>query len=348
MIITNGGYPNLSRNSYNASFASAASAYGLNVDPIINTEEWRFQSYSFCGQDCSLLTINSFGDTLNDRAVTEYMGVIYNGSCNDIVTIPQSAYSKLVSTPPTALTERFYECSPDPQDAINDAIGIASGNTATLIPIGFIFILPLIYFWLSLTGNTRPKEEYTSEEKEDMRDKLVLYLLRARDGKVRSMRSDSAILLLSNELQHLEGAVSGYPDSDDSESGDDAVDITENIDNGNYVKVDDTQSETGKNLEIESNISTPCRYNANLARNAPSPVLLSPAKSNTDVANVSSPALNSPLYSSASLARSVSQPSSSDQSNANVVRSVSSPGRSCGGVARHVSEDKIHFSGKGV
>ena len=80
------------------------------------------------------------------------------------------------------LTESYYECTSDTISALNNAIGIANGNTATFFPIFVGFFLPLIYLYLKLIGFVHPKEEYSKEEKEEALDSLVTNILRVRDG----------------------------------------------------------------------------------------------------------------------------------------------------------------------
>lgn len=227
MTISNGGYDSLMRHMYNASFASASSIYGEDTNDIVLDATWRENAYAFCNGYCSIFAVNSFGDSLSDHSVSEFMHVLRGGACEDVLSMSRETYLSLVSAPPVELSEKYYECNTAPADAFNDAIGIASGNTSTIVPIVFMVLLPFIYLWITISGGIA-KHEYEQEEKDDMRDQLILYLLRAKDGKVRSMKPNSPIVILANEIEKLREQMGGYPDSDDSasegESSDDEFD----------------------------------------------------------------------------------------------------------------------------
>ena len=229
---------------------------------VIYEDIWRENAYSFCNGSCSLYAINSFGDSLNDHAISQFMNILDGGACEDVLSMPFDAFSSLVSVPPEDLTEKYYECNTAPADAFNDAIGIASGNTATIVPIVFMVLLPFIYLWITISGGIA-KHEYQREEKDDMQDKLILYLLRARDGKVRSMKPNSPIVILSNEIEHLSSQMGGYPDSDDSQSSDedsDELDQGSSSDGGGGLEMQRYPS--SKVIETVSN-SSKSRNNSN-------------------------------------------------------------------------------------
>lgn len=216
-VLRNNGYRTLTRNVYNASFASAASAYKPFTDSIVDDDQWREDAYSFCFKNCSVLTINSFGKTITDKALTEYMYQFNDGSCSDVYGLTVQGAVNLIRNPPTDFVERYYECAMAPQDALNDAIGIASGNATTLVPIAFMVLLPFLYIWLDITGHSKMKDEFTEEDREDMQNRLVTQLLRVRDGKVRAIPEASPVFQLSTELERLKTVQGGYPDSDDSD-----------------------------------------------------------------------------------------------------------------------------------
>ncbi len=124
------------------------------------------------------------------------------------------------SNPPVLLTEPYYECTSTFYSALNNAIGIASGNTSTFFPLGVAFLLPLMYLYLKIIGYVPPKEEYTKDEKEEAINVLATNILRSRDGKTRAMTRNGAIVSLSKDLLKVAKEAPGYPDSDDEDSDD--------------------------------------------------------------------------------------------------------------------------------
>ena len=105
----------MNRNAYNASWASAASTYQPNIDQILLNDDWRKSSYDFCrlndGTACSLFVVNSYGDQVFDKSLTEYIYLINDGSCSEQFVISESAFTELVDFPPTPVVENYYQCT---------------------------------------------------------------------------------------------------------------------------------------------------------------------------------------------------------------------------------------------
>ena len=59
--------------------------------------------------------------------------------------------------------QEYFACKATVYDALFNSVGIASGNTATFVPILMLCLLPLIYGYLSSSGNLPPKKEYEDE-----------------------------------------------------------------------------------------------------------------------------------------------------------------------------------------
>lgn len=228
---TYSAYANFSHDSYNATFASAASKDEAYVDPITKTSSWRESSYSFCNVAdygfCSMMVIHLFGDTIPDRATTNFMYQLKNGSCGDPFSIPKSSFQAMVDYPPTPIVENYYECTLSNVDAFNNAIGIASGNTSAYMPVIVLLLLPLIYVLLRIFNVPLPKEEYGEEEYKRVGQLVMKSLLRASDRKTRGMKKNGVIMQLAKELQRVDMYGStDKQDSDDSDSEDDSSDGT--------------------------------------------------------------------------------------------------------------------------
>jgi hypothetical protein len=204
MVVANGGYNFISARAYNASFASAAVARGQgNVDPIVNSSAWRESAYSFCNYSCSVLVVNSFGDALEDSAMTEFMFQMVNGSCSDIYSMSDETFQTLQATAPTAITERYLQCKMKTEDAFNDALGIAAGNAATVVPVIFLMILPIFYFLETFFGvDLNGRGEFSDHDIEETLSELMVLLLRVEDHKLRSMQDENGpVRVLARELE---------------------------------------------------------------------------------------------------------------------------------------------------
>jgi len=204
LVVDSGGYNTISARAYNASFASAATARGAdNVDPIMNSTSWREDAYAFCNYTCSLLVVNSFGDAVQDTAMTEYMFQMLNGSCSDIYSMSEETFATLQASAPTAITERYLQCTMKPMDAFNDAIGIAAGNATTIVPIFFLLVLPIFYFMETFFGvDLKGRSKYSEQEIEETAEELMVLLLRAEDKKFRSMTDEnSPVRVMAKELE---------------------------------------------------------------------------------------------------------------------------------------------------
>lgn len=168
-IVKSPGYYAFNKMAYNATWASAASTYS-STDPMYKDPVFRKDAYDFCfseflNESCSILSINVYGDSLFDKALTEFMYILTEGSCNDVFTMSDNTLQGLLAKPPTPFVENYYECTLSEVDAFINAVGIASGNTGTLVPVAILCLLPLLYMWLNATGQTSPKEEYSREDK---------------------------------------------------------------------------------------------------------------------------------------------------------------------------------------
>lgn len=205
----------ITRMAYNISYA--AIGYGEFLDP-----EWRAGAYDFCTLEgvgaCSILMFNPFGREIN--SVSEFYYQVPYPACYDSFTVPDDQWQSLAARPPVDLVQEYYACKATVYDALFNSVGIASGNTATFVPILMLFLLPLIYMYLSSSGNLPPKKEYDDEDLEKATKAFATALLRIRDGKVRGMKKGGALTTVAVELMASASVVAAYPDSDDDESDD--------------------------------------------------------------------------------------------------------------------------------
>ena len=222
---TYSAYANFSHESYNATFASAASKEHQYIDPLTQTELWRNSSYEFCTVDvygsCSLMVVHLFGSTIPDRALTPFMYQLKNGSCANPFSVPKSAFEAMIYNPPTPIVENYFECTLSNVDAFNNAIGIASGNTSAYMPVIVLLLLPFIYILLKVFNVPLPKEEYHEDEYKQVGQLVMKSLLRASDQKTRGMKRNGIIMKLAKELQRVDmHGSTDRKDSDDSDSED--------------------------------------------------------------------------------------------------------------------------------
>lgn len=225
MVVKAGGFDKLSRSAYNASFASASAVFTPNTDPIMTDPAWRSDAYAFCNHACSMLVVNGFGDSVSDQVMTAFMYPFQNGSCNDVFSVPPETHQNLLNEAPTLFTERYFECVMIPADAINESIGLASGNATTLVPIAFLILLPLVYIFLHLTNGMRHADPFSPEDVRDTVKVIALGILETRESisKAEEEESDeppvdeaAPLVRLVREMNHLRECEHGIVDSDDS------------------------------------------------------------------------------------------------------------------------------------
>lgn len=225
MVVSAGDAFKLNTLAYNASWAAAASTYEPDVDPVIHDPDWRRSSYEFCKSSkyggCSILAINSYGDGVFDESITPYMYLVTDGGCSQQFLVNDEAFDQLIYNPPTPIVENYYECTLQNYDALNNSIGIASGNVSVVVPIVMFALLPLMYLWLTITGNVQNKEEYDKETRDAALDLFALQMLRIRDGKTRGLKKNGKLFSIAEELViAAKRGDGGYPDSDDSDYSD--------------------------------------------------------------------------------------------------------------------------------
>ena len=98
-----------------------------------------------------------------------------------------------METPPFPLVEQFYECTAEPINAFQDALGIAVGNAAFWVPLILCIFLPLVYLFLNFYKDApSTKLEYCDEEMEEAARHMGLLLLRTRDGYFQTYSPDLA------------------------------------------------------------------------------------------------------------------------------------------------------------
>lgn len=123
-----------------------------------------------------------------------------------------------MQNPPTPITEKFFQCTLTELDAVNNAIGIASGNTTTIVPVAVLLLLPFIYLWLKAFNIPIPVPEYPEEQRKDVSEFFITTLMRANDKKTRGMKKNGVLLKLVKELRHADQY--GSKDACDSDDSD--------------------------------------------------------------------------------------------------------------------------------
>jgi len=198
----------LNRDAYNASFDAVHSKHENS-----GSKEWRQSAYDFCtlsgSINCSMLTLllsdsylreNSTNDVISmpKYSVSSHYYSVPFGSCNNTFTIPLSAQRKLKSIPPEPLTESYFECRNEVVVAINNAFGIAMGNTSAALPV-VVFLVLSFYVLYSSARSIEAPRTYSSGERSDALDFLAFNMLLARDKRYKG-DPDGVLMKLTNEL----------------------------------------------------------------------------------------------------------------------------------------------------
>jgi hypothetical protein len=99
----------LNRQAYNISYA--ASMYDTDLYEKFQSPEWRADIYKFCTLkdfgSCSLILFNAFDE--NSHSVSDFNYQLRLGACRD--TFTSKNWNQLAETPPTQLTQTYYECT---------------------------------------------------------------------------------------------------------------------------------------------------------------------------------------------------------------------------------------------
>lgn len=222
LVTRNGGANATNIAAYNASFAAASSKYRGSTAAYMDSASWRENAYAFCRSssygNCSVIAVNAYGNGVLDLALSPYIYLLENGSCSDSFTMSAQTFANMEDTPPTALTERYYQCTLTQFSAMVNAVGIASGTAGTMVPASIMLMLPLLYLWMRVSGHVQPKQEYTKDETQATTELIALNVLRARDGKTRNLRKRGVFVSVSDELMYALTHDAGYADSDDEDS----------------------------------------------------------------------------------------------------------------------------------
>jgi hypothetical protein len=131
--------------AYNASWAAVTDL----PYPEIYTAEWRQQAYDFCkinGRYCNIAMFNSYD--IENHFVSTYYFNIEKGACNDTFTIDNWVH--LRQHPPVSLVEKYFTCVATKSTAVFMSVGVAAGNTATMVPIVLLCTLPLLFVYLQV------------------------------------------------------------------------------------------------------------------------------------------------------------------------------------------------------
>lgn len=203
-------------------------SYNISVDGADQTmfhPDTRRDAYEFCDLSfgpCNVIMFNTFDD--KTHSVSDFHYQVLHPACEDTFTVSNEAWDNLMNDPPLPLVERYYSCKPFIFDAMFNSLGIAAGNTATMVPLLCICFLPVLYMYLQASGRVPPKAEYTPSELDAAIKALSLIMLRIRDGKLRGIKKGSVLNSLTKDLISAAKAEGGYPDSDDDSDSDDEAD----------------------------------------------------------------------------------------------------------------------------
>jgi hypothetical protein len=105
---------------------------------------------------------------------------VTSGSCNNSFTISAEAQEKLLSTPPTPLSEIYYECTRSEYDSFISALGVSVGNAVVVRNVIILLIASLFILYHRIYQPVF--HTYTNREREKVLHFLAFNLLLARDG----------------------------------------------------------------------------------------------------------------------------------------------------------------------
>lgn len=174
---------------------------------ILNDSKPSREHYEFCWYNCSILVVNLFDYT--DYNINPYFFSLnpeanLSGSCFDSFSTPYFTQLSSASNLPAPLTEKYYECDQSKTSSLINAIGIASGNTASFGPILIILILPLMYLYLQATEQVLQYDRHTLHEKDMATHEFISYLLKIRDKELDFVNPDGVLAKIVEELKEID------------------------------------------------------------------------------------------------------------------------------------------------
>lgn len=144
---------------------------------------WRAAHYEFCrahdGKYCSLVSIYK---TSLRSSVTNFHFPVYNGSCNDFISFSAEAAERFFQTPPTDLIEPYLKCHRTTIFALQDTLGIVSGNITAMTPVLMLAVFYLFYFGYIRMCAADQEVTYKRRELEDIARYFNFNLALARDN----------------------------------------------------------------------------------------------------------------------------------------------------------------------
>ena len=157
-------------------------------------QDWKNKHYEFCrsqdGKFCSLLSIYS---TFTSSSITSFHFPVYNGSCNDFVSLDEEAAERFVNTPPTPLVEPYMKCKRTIFAAIVDSVGIVSGNISAMSPLIMLAVFYLYFYGYIQWKGVKQDVTYSQTELDAIARILTFNMALARDGlHPKQLRAEAA------------------------------------------------------------------------------------------------------------------------------------------------------------
>lgn len=164
-------------------------AYDISFDvnnPISVTrgnQTWRNKHYQFCkssdGKFCSIVSLYKYSTS---SSVSSYHFQVFDGSCNDFVSLNEESVKRLVETPPTDLVEPYVKCRRTVLSAMQDTLGIVSGNVTAMSPLLLLAVFYIYYFGYIKLKGVKQDVTYSKAELEAISKFFTFNLALARDG----------------------------------------------------------------------------------------------------------------------------------------------------------------------
>jgi len=122
------------------------------ANPIYDGFKTTYEAFKFCDYECTSLSVMSGSGYLGTNAVNSAMLQLPWLACNDTFNLNSTSFNHLLTTPPTALVEQYFKCTPFIKDALTNAIGIAAGMVGTAAPIAALLLSTALFLWLYTKG----------------------------------------------------------------------------------------------------------------------------------------------------------------------------------------------------
>ena len=189
--------------AYNAEYSNFV--FNADNDESSTDDDFTYdtsRNFSFCGDKCSLLTLNAYDEI--DQFISPDFYSLTKGFCAD--STRNSSFVELANNPPTDLVEEYYRCKNSRSTSFFNSVGLANSNMMLFTPLLLmLFLAPIITAYHKYVVKEEiDTDEYSDDERAKALKVLSSELLRmAQNKESRFPDPDRVIVQLAVDLNSI-------------------------------------------------------------------------------------------------------------------------------------------------